>query len=260
MRVAISIVFNAERHILDQFKNTDLINKFDKWIFVEGASASVMCTSWCNAMPEEYHKNGSSVDSTREVIADHIQRHPNIELITRPTFWPGKVEMFNEALIDLDSDCQLWEIDIDEYWKANQISATEELVANTKADSAAFHCDYLLTDDIIVRGEWGEGGNYGYRRFWNFKVGEKFISHEPPALSNCNRLLPPKLTPRFVHKSYYYEKDVVFKSKWYGKHENVYEGWKEITTGKQKLPLSVRALFKRDDLPESWLNSIITYR
>lgn len=258
MRVAISIVFNAEKHLTEQFKNVELINKFDKWIFVEGASSSIMCTSWCKAMPEEYHKDGASVDNTRTIILDNIKKHPNIELITNHTFWPGKVEMFNEALADLDSDCQLWEIDIDEYWKANQILDSEKILQNTGGDCASFHCDYMLADNIIVKGDWGESRTHGYRRLWNYKAGAKFTSHEPPVLEKVMFMVGPDYMPRFKHLSYYYESDVIFKSKWYGNHQNIYEGWKDIVTGVTKLPCNVTSLF-RSTVPTDWKNTIITY-
>jgi hypothetical protein len=238
------------------------MTKLDKWVFVEGATKSMNCTSWCGDMPSTYHNSdGTSVDGTTEFLSS-LAKHSNGKIIhIKPNgLWQGKVEMFNTALSHLNEPCYLWEIDSDEYWTKSQMNLAEHLVENTKADTAAFACDYLLSDDIIVRGEWGESPGHGYRRLWKYQPGMKFLSHEPPVLSGCTRILPPRFTPKFLHKSYYFEKDVLFKSKWYGKHEQVYDNWKKIVTGEILLPVSVSALFGRNDLPKDWMESIITYR
>lgn len=261
-RIAISIVLNGEHHLKNQIFDSYI---FDEWIFVEGASQNTFCTSWCNSIPSEYHTNGTSVDNTIKVLEEYQEYYSKTSdkkiTILRPSgLWNGKLEMFNTALATIKEPCYLWEVDIDEYWDPYQIINAEKLMENTKADSASFACNYLLTDQIIVRGEWGESPGHGYRRLWKFQPGMKFLSHEPPVLEGCTRILSPFLTPRFEHLSYYYEKDVIFKSKWYGKHEKIHEGWKNIVKGRQVLPCKVSALFLREDLPKDWSESIITYR
>lgn len=261
-RTAITIVFNGAHHLLNQFSGTnggDLLSSMDKWIFVEGASSNTFCTSWCNAMPSEYHNNGRSVDKTLDILNELKSNWKNVEVITKDGFWDGKVNMFNEALKRVTEPCWLWEVDVDEYWTTDKMKCAETLLENTNADTGAFMCDYLLSPNITVRGEWGESCGHGYRRLWSYKPGMQFTAHEPPVLNGCNRILPPKFLPKFKHLSYYYEEEVMFKSKWYGKHERVYEGWLDIKTGKQKLPCKVSALFKRDDLPKEWMDSIVTY-
>lgn len=259
--VAITIVLNGNHHLAEQ-DIYSLNTKLDKWIFVEGATKSNYCTSWCGEMPSSYHNpDGTSVDGTTEFLSS-LAKHSFGKIVhIKPTqLWDGKVQMFNEALKHINEPCYLWEIDSDEYWTKNQLNAAEALLENTGADAAAFAADYLLTDDIIVRGEWGESPGHGYRRLWKYTPGKKFISHEPPILEGCSKILPPKYTPKFLHKSYYYEKDVIFKSKWYGKHENVYTNWKKIVLGEILLPCSVSKLFGRTDLSPDWMNSIITYK
>lgn len=261
-RIAISIVLNAEHHIKNQIFDSYI---FDHWIFVEGATSNTFCTSWCNAMPSEYHSNGTSIDNTVRLLEQYQDYYSKtsdkkITIIKPSGLWNGKLEMFNKALELINEPCYLWEIDIDEYWEPNQIINAERLLENTKADSASFACNYLLTDQIIVKGEWGESPGHGYRRLWKFEPGRKFLSHEPPVLEGCNKILPPALTPRFDHLSYYYEQDVRFKSKWYGKHDKIYEGWTKIVNNQQLLPCKISALFLRNDLPQDWMQSIITYR
>jgi hypothetical protein len=269
-RIAISIVFNGIKHLNNQFKwdgkegrYKGLHEHFDHWIFVEGASKSTFCTSWCKEMPEEFHSNGHSVDSTFGFLHDLENLYPHkITVIEQDGLWDGKVNMFNAALDLLDRnprDCFLWEIDIDEYWEPHQLANAEKILTDHNLDIGSFSCDYLLSDQIIVRGDWGESIRHGYRRLWRYKTGSRFIAHEPPVLSNTSRMAPPHLMPRFKHLSYYYEEDVIFKSKWYGNHHNIYNGWRDILSGATKLPCRVEDLFKAE-IPTDWRNTVITYR
>lgn len=259
-RVGIVIVLNGEHHIEEQEKNYCLGNNFDKLIFVEGASESIHCTSWCNSMPIDYHKNGSSVDGTLNTLDWYYGSRKHVSIITNPNgLWKGKVEMFNKALELVTEPCYLWQIDVDEYWEKSQLVGAEKILENTGINAAAFNCDYLLSDDIIVRGDWGEAVGHGYRRLWKYTPGQKFLSHEPPVLSGHTQYVNPKVMPRFVHKSYFYEKDVAFKAKWYSGHSNILTGWRDIIHGVTKLPCSVEMLFKQDVHP-GWKNTIITYR
>ncbi len=258
--VAITIALNAERHLNLQTLHTIV----DKWIIVEGASESTFCTSWCNTMPQEYHDNGASVDGTSKAIESIKNQIAYLDLecevihIKPNGLWPGKVNMFNEALKHIDEECYLWEVDADEVWQYDQIHNTNKMVSNLGYHGAAFMCNYYLSKNIIVRGTWGESTIHGYNRMWMYKPGMKFLSHEPPRLSGATKILHHRLTPRFNHYSYYHEEDVIFKSKWYKMHENIHEGWTNITSGKVQLPCSIESLFRRQ-VPEDWKDTIITY-
>jgi hypothetical protein len=266
-RIAISIVFNGINHLKNQFKWSDKDGKhlgvyqnIDHWIFVQGASKSTFCTSWCKSIPEEYHSNGNSIDGTIPFLENLSKLYPNkITVINTAGFWDGKVSMFNEALKLVNEPCYLWEIDIDEYWTATQMSNAEKILDHLGADIGSFNCDYLLSDDIIVKGAWGEALGTGYRRLWKYKPHSRFIAHEPPVLENASKMVSPYLMPRFKHLSYYYEEDVIFKSKWYGNHHNIYNGWRDILSGVTKLPCEIKDLF-RSTIPGDWNNTIITHK
>tara|TARA_R110000824_G_scaffold205858_1_gene390794 strand:+ start:2036 stop:2815 length:780 start_codon:yes stop_codon:yes gene_type:complete len=258
MRTAISIILNGMHHLPQQSKIIPLL--FDKWIIVEGASKSNLCTSWCNDMPEEFHNNGSSVDGTVAFLKRLEEEQDNVEVYFASGLWGGKVSMFNYGIQNSNpEDGHLWEIDIDEYWEHNQINNSEKLLKNTQHSCAKFSCNLPLNEEIIVRGAWGESTVEGYKRLWKYKKGSRFLSHEPPCLENEGNCLPPNLTPRFTHLSYYYEDQVKFKAKWYRGHEYIYEGWKEIITGKVQLPCGVDRLFKKPIMNSNWENTIITY-
>lgn len=260
MRVAISIVLNGEHHLKKQ--TVQMLAGFDKWIIVEGASKNTFCTSWCNDMPEKYHKDGHSTDGTIKYITDTLQKYqhgPEIVLVQTDGFWDGKTAMFNAALKHIDRPCYLWQVDIDEYWDKWQLENAEKILENTGTDVGLFCCDYLLSHDVIVKGDWGESLKHGYKRLWKYQPGRKFLSHEPPRIEGEGKALPPAYMPRFLHKSYYYRKDVEFKAAWYGKHENILEGWSDIVEGNTKLPCNIDQLF-RNEIPEYWKNTIITYK
>ena len=93
MRTAISIILNGMHHLPQQSKIIPLL--FDKWIIVEGASKSNLCTSWCNDMPEEFHNNGSSVDGTVAFLKRLEEEQDNVEVYFASGLWGGKVSMFN---------------------------------------------------------------------------------------------------------------------------------------------------------------------
>lgn len=266
MRTAISIIFNGAHHLYGPTAKYSQIGKinafFDKWIIIEGASKSTFCTSWCKSMPNEYHNNGSSVDDTIAILSS-LQRlqkgRAEIVVVKANGLWDGKVSMFNRALEHVTEPCWLWQVDIDEHWTEEQLTNSETVLKNLNANVGCFACDYLLTDEIIVRGTWGESNQVGYTRLWNYEPGRKFIAHEPPIIEGLRRAVKPELLPRFTHLSYYYEKDVIFKSKWYGGHENIYTGWKNIISGVTKLPCPIQKLFD-NNVPKDWESTIITYR
>lgn len=258
MRVAISIVLNGAHHIERQLSNGTPDN-FDKWIIVHGASKNTNCTAWCKEIPEKYHKKGRSVDATNRLLLKMYADYDNVTVVEKDGLWNGKVEMFNTALNHVTEDCWLWQVDIDEYWKPKQLKGAESVLENLGADVGTFACDYLLSDDIIVRGTWGEATEHGYRRLWKYQPGRKFLSHEPPKIEGEKAQCPTHLLPRFKHLSYYDYADVKFKAAWYGNHENIHEGWDDIVKGKTKLPCKVEDLF-RNPVPEDWKNTIITYR
>lgn len=264
-RVAISIIFNGAHHLqgVPSYSQLGRINAhFDKWIVIEGASKSTFCTSWCGAMPNSYHNNGNSIDDTIKImenVVKHQAGRAEVIFIKADGLWDGKVNMFNKALEYITQPCWLWQIDIDEFWEGRQLTNAETVLTNLGADVGTFACDYLLAPDIIVRGTWGESNRQGYTRLWNYQPGRKFLAHEPPIVEGSKKVVPPALLPRFKHLSYYYEKDVKFKSEWYGGHENILEGWKDIVTGVTKLPCSVQQLF-RNQVSDAWKDTIITYR
>jgi len=223
MRIAFTIIFNGLHHLNHNDYYKTMLDNFDYWVVVEGASKSVGSTSWCKTIGDKYHKNGSSVDGTIEFLENLSNQNKKLIFIKSNGFWNGKDEQVNVAVSEIrkiTNECFLWEVDIDEQWSLIEIEKAENELIAKDGKTGLFKCEYYVGDDLIVRGEWGEGP---YNRLWRWN-GEPFKTHEPPILfgGNGKEVL---LEARFNHYSYYFQKDVEFKNDWYSGHENILPNW-----------------------------------
>ena len=224
---AFTIIFNGLHHLLHNDYAEYLAPFLDKWVFVEGLSLPGGSTRWCKQVPEEYHKNGRSVDGTIEFLQAFAQKHPNVAFFSKEGPWSSKDEMVNVAMEKLDMfppASHMFEIDVDEVWtKENMLSAISDL-DNCHAHCGQFHCECYVGPGLRAYGEWGEGISLFYIRLWKYKPGMRFATHEAPVMRGGNGitvLLPQK----FKHYSYYFEKDVKFKDIYYSGHEGIHANW-----------------------------------
>ena len=232
MRIAYTIILNGLHHLTHNDYYKFILNNFDYWVVVEGASKNTGTTSWCKNMPDKYQSNGKSVDGTIDFLKE--LKYKNLIFIESSGFWPNKDKQVNrciEEIKKLTNNCFLWEIDIDEQWELENIIKAEKLLIEEKAKTGCFLCDYYVGKNLIVKGQWGEGGVLPYRRLWDWK-GEYFETHEPPRLigGNGKGILIPT---RFKHYAYYFEQDVKFKNDWYSGHEEIYENWVKLQKEEQ---------------------------
>ena len=232
MRIAFSIIHNGMHHLMHNEQYLKILGSCDKWVVVEGASLSNGSTKWCNEFPKEFHKNGGSIDGTREFLLDISKKTEKLHLVISNGFWQSKDHQVNRAIEEVNKiakKCWLWEIDIDEQWDAYQMDQAEFELQKIGAKAACFRSICFIGKKLRAIGDWGEARTYGYTRLWKWE-GERFICHEPPVLEGLMGVDPTMLTPVFKHFNYYFEKDVIFKDHWYGGHENIYERWKLINS------------------------------
>lgn len=228
MRVAFTIIHNGLHHLKHNNQSEKILSMCDKWIVVEGASRSNGSTKWCKEFPNHLHKNGASVDGTREYLYDFSQKNENLVYIPSTGFWDSKDEQVNHAIAEvrkITDRCFLWEIDADEQWEPETMDAAEKELRLTGSKAGAFRADCYIGKNLMAIGDWGEAKTYGYTRLWDWE-GENFICHEPPLIESMPRKDPTMLSQRFRHYNYYFEKDVEFKDQWYGGHEGILERWK----------------------------------
>lgn len=247
-RVAFTIIYNGLHHLKHNDYAKKILSMFDLWIVIEGASGNGGSTAWC----KNYPRLPNSTDGTRKYLFDLSELYPDKMLISSQSEeWKSKDDMVNQAIFILKSQgikkCFLWEIDADEQWKKDQLVIAESDLILQGAKTGEFLCNYFLSFDLIVRGDWGEGRALPYRRLWRWE-GERFRSHEPPELEGGNgkTIL---IEERFDHFAYCFERDVYFKSQYYGGHEMIYGPWMNLQLSgerkKLKFPLPISYLFGR---------------
>lgn len=238
-RIAFTIIFNGKHHLEHNDYYKTMLDNFDHWVVVEGASKSIGSTSWCKTIGEKYHKNGSSNDGTIELLEKIAEENPKLTFVKSNGFWNGKDEQVNVAMQEvkkITNSCFLWEVDIDEQWSLPEIEKAEKELVEKGGKTGLFKCEYYVGDDLIVRGEWGEGP---YNRLWRWS-GENFSTHEPPVLEGGNGK-EVLLESRFNHYSYYFQKDVEFKNDWYSGHEDILPNWLNLKN-ETEFPIHVSKL------------------
>ena len=233
MRVGFTIIYNGKHHLLHNNWTRLLPKMLDYWVIIEGAAHPGGSTSWCNEL-----ENNSSTDGTIELIEDLEYTTPGVATVTnRPQGWKSKDEMVNAAILLINNAFEgsgvknifLWQLDIDEQWTPEQMAEAEVELVTKGGDCGCFHANHFVGERLVARGTWGEGNHpddpikNAYRRLWIWN-GQQFKTHEPPTLEGGNGK-EVLLSQRFDHYSYYFEKDVLFKQKYYKGNEHLHEKW-----------------------------------
>jgi hypothetical protein len=241
MRIAFTIIHNGLHHLKHNEQAERILRDCDWWVVVEGAARSNGSTRWCKEFPLHLHDNGRSVDGTHEYLLELQQQHPNLLYVQSDGFWHSKDVQVNRAVEEvrkLTDSCYLWQIDSDEQWTAESMTAAEQELTTI---AGSFRADCYVGKQLRAIGEWGECRSYGYIRLWRWS-GQNFICHEPPLLDGAGNdaML---LKPRFKHFNYYFEQDVAFKDAWYGGHDGILERWRLLNELPQRnFPLHISNL------------------
>jgi len=245
MRVVFSIIHNGLHHVFHNNQYQRILKSCDFWIVVEGASLPQGSTSWCNEFPPEFHNDGSSIDGTKEFFTLLSRQFDNVKFVPSSGFWQSKDHQVNRAIDEvkkLTNSCWLWEIDIDEQWSSEQMDQAESELASCGAKSGCFRAKCFIGKNLRAIGDWGEARHSGYTRLWKWE-GEYFLCHEPPVLQGMMGVEPKMLTPVFKHYNYYFDKDVLFKDRWYGGHENIFDRWQFLNSlDKRFFPMHISNL------------------
>lgn len=227
MRVAFTIIHNGLHHLKHNNQYRKILDACDHWIVVEGAALSNGSTTWCKTFPNHLHRNGASIDGTREFLTELANSTPKLVYVPGDGFWESKDAQVNRAIHELKritNLCFLWQIDADEHWTSQAMTDAERELVEKQAKAGAFRADCRVGKNLRAIGEWGEARTYGYTRLWNWS-GEKFYCHEPPVIEGQIGKDPAMLSQTFTHYNYYFEQDVLFKDMWYSGHEGIHERW-----------------------------------
>jgi len=198
-----------------------MLDNFDYWVIVEGASKNGGSTSWCKVHRQGHRSTDGTAEFVQSLQSDRVLTY------SHDTFYKSKDEQFNmgiELLRTLTKDCYLWQVDCDEHWTADDLPLAERKLWRSASNVASFQFNHWVGDDILAIGDWGSGR---VNRLWQWK-GQYFNSHEPAVMKTQTKttlLLPYK----FDHYSMMFDQDVKFKSKFYRGHEQVYLNWKNLS-------------------------------
>lgn len=238
MRVAFTIIYNGLHHLQHKNYVESLLPFIDLWVFVDGLAGNGGSTSWCRDL-----KGCSSEDGTVEYLRELQENNKNLVLVECKKKWRSKDAMVNRAIEEIKkvtNKAFLWEIDADEQWKEFTMTLAEYSLQDQGGKVGLFHSNYYVGKNILAYGMWGEGIGLPYKRLWDWN-GEYFLKHEPPTLMGGGKEV--LMNVRFDHYAWYFEQDVIFKSKYYGGHENAHKGWLALNGGKIRLPADVSDLF-----------------
>ncbi len=236
------------------------------WHIVEGVADLKHDTSWCiklgGRICDEIHKNGCSCDGTTEYLDELAKLYPDNITIYRQlegVFWDGKREMVNAPLTNIQEECLLWQIDVDELWTVEQICTAREIFISNPEKTAAFYwCWYFVGEQLIIstRNCYAQNPQQEWLRTWRFKPGYIWAAHEPPVLvetladgqykniANTNPFLHQETEQHglvFQHFAYVTQEQLSFKEKYYGYQNAVYK-WKYLQENR-KFPILLREYF-----------------
>jgi glycosyltransferase involved in cell wall biosynthesis len=261
-----TIVINGEpfiRYHIEAFKQLPF--KWH-WHIIEGIADLKHDTSWSlrlgGRIPNELHKNGLSIDGTTEYLDELAKIYPNYVTVYRKpegVFWDGKLEMVNTPLANIQEQCLLWQVDVDELWTPEQISEGRNMFIEHPEKTAAFYwCWYFVGENLVIstRNCYSATPGIEWRRTWKYQPGYFWAKHEPPLLvdplldeesnviSDINPFWHNETESRglvFQHFSYVLEKQAVFKEQYYGFKDAVAQ-WKSLQK-ETKFPTLLRQYF-----------------
>ncbi len=141
--------------------------------------------------------DGHSIDGTLETLYKFKKEEDpenKLTIITREGFWPKKDELGNDrtpqcrAYSERAKGDYLWQIDIDEFYKASDMQRIIGLLQNDntitsisfKQKSFWGNIDYI-SDSIYLRRNVG-----GWHRIFKWNKSYKYLTHEPPTIIDEN--------------------------------------------------------------------------
>jgi len=236
------------------------------WHIVEGVADLKHDTAWSlrngGRITDEIHSQGRSNDGTAEYLDELAQLYPeNVTVYRKPEgiFWEGKREMVNAPLENINQECLLWQLDVDELWTIEQICTARQMFINHPEKTAAFYwCWYFVGENLVIstRNCYAENPRQDWLRTWRFKPGAFWASHEPPRLvealpnSECrdvaavNPFLHEETEKQglvFQHFAYVTLEQLRFKQIYYG-YKNAVVQWMALQA-QTKFPVALANYF-----------------
>ncbi|GCL34209.1 glycosyl transferase group 1 [Planktothrix agardhii CCAP 1459/11A] len=261
-----TIVLNGEPFIR---YHIDVLSKLSfkwHWHIIEGVADLKHDTSWSlqlgGKLTDQFHDHGRSKDGTSQYLDQLAKEYPeNITIYRQPKdiFWDGKREMVNAPLSNIQEECLLWQIDVDELWTVEQIYTTRQMFITHPEKTAAFYwCWYFVGENLLIstRNCYAENPQQDWLRTWRFKPGMVWAAHEPPILvetlpdsqqqnvASINPFLHHETEQQglvFQHFAYVMPEQLQFKEEYYG-YQNALTQWQNLQSATQ-FPVFLREYF-----------------
>lgn len=152
-------------------------------IIVEGA---------VQAASEFATKDGHSIDGTLETLYQFKAEEDDkdkIQIVTRDGFWTEKKEM-SLAYAERASGDYLWQVDIDEFYKAKDVQMVMEMLADDPEISAISFKTLTFWGgfNYLCGGWYLSRGAETFHRLYRWGPGFRYVSHRPPQVQNASGL------------------------------------------------------------------------
>lgn len=243
-----TIVLNGEpfiRYHIEVFKKLPF--KWH-WHIVEGVAKRVKDSTCPKGKSiDQFHDKGHSKDGTLSYIknlAAEYPEHITVYIKNKKSFWNGHLEMVSTPLKNIQEECLLWQIDVDEFWTTDQIIRARNLfIAYPEKTAAYYGCFFFVSPQLVIttRNCYAQNPKFEWLRTWRFTPGLKWESHAPPRLvktrndgSICDlAYINPFLHHEtekenliFQHFAYFIPQQIQFKASYYGSGN--LEKWLEL--------------------------------
>jgi len=261
-----TIVLNGEPYIRYHIDILKSLSFKWHWHIVEGVAELVHDTAWSvplgGSVTEALHHDGLSKDGTSAYLDQLKKEFPHNITIYRKqdgAFWNGKREMVSAPLTNINEECLLWQLDVDELWTVKQLNEARALFKKHPERMAAYYwCWFFVGPDKIIssRNCYAENPHQEWLRTWRYLPGMVWEAHEPPQLvvvaEDGNRFDVGRIRPFlhdeteraglvFQHFAYALESQVWFKETYYG-YKGAVAGWLRLQQ-QQQFPLYLRNFF-----------------
>lgn len=137
--------------------------------------------------------DGHSIDNTLETLYKFKKEEDldnKLTIVTRNGFWPKKDELGRDrtpqsrAYAERVTGDYLWQIDIDEFYKEEDMIAIMQMLTNDPSITAVTFPTYTFWGDIkYISESWAlrRGARY-YHRLFRWSPNYKYVTHEPPTV------------------------------------------------------------------------------
>jgi len=206
------------------------------WHIYEGISHNPFCP---NSIRPEMHKNSLSIDGTTEYL-DTIKASPRVT-VYRTNDWQNTylTARFQQMLATVTKPTLAWEVDVDEYWTAEQVETMARMFDQFPDKTAAwFFCRFFVGPKLMLRDCTRDGGAHEWRRAWRHDPTMSYTTHDAPIVMDRQGRSVFHLNPFkqnetvaaglvFDHYAYVTEKQVLFKEQRYG-YGNAVRDWRRL--------------------------------